>query len=91
MRSGNRKIRFLAKKGQPDIDLNIELAMDCLQQRERVQIAVVFRGRSELDLGEGRDILNYVIEALVPEYGRLPSAPEEQDRRILCTILPNTA
>ena len=81
-----REIRFLAKKGEADTAYNIAMAIDCLNEKDRVKLAVVFRGRAEAHVEEGRRILNDAIAAIVPRRGRIVQPPESRGSRIVCTI-----
>lgn len=84
-----REIRFLAKKGDADTNYNIAVATDCLNEKDRVKLAVVFRGRAEAHVEEGQHIMNDAIAALVPRRGRIVQPPEIRGSRIVCTIAPH--
>ena len=59
-----------------------------LSSRDKVQVSVVFRGREIVHVEEGRRVMANVVEALVPEHGKLEITPTQQGRRIICTIAP---
>jgi len=83
-----KEIRLRPKTGQHDIDFKVKKAAGFLAGRDKVQISVVFRGREIVHVEEGRRVMAGVVEALVPEHGKLEIAPAQQGRRIVCTVAP---
>ena len=83
-----KEIRFRPKTGQHDIDYKVKKAANFLDERDKVQVSVVFRGREIVHVEEGRRVMAEVVEALVPAHGKLETAPTQQGRRIICTISP---
>ena len=83
-----KEIRLRPKTGQHDIDFKVKKAAGFLAGRDKVQVSVVFRGREIVHVEEGRRVMEGVIEALVPEHGKLEIPPAQQGRRIICTIAP---
>ncbi len=82
-----KEIRLRPKTGQHDIDFKVKRAKQFLEQKDRVQITVVFRGREITHVSEGRRVVEGVVEALL-EYGKVESPPTQQGRRIVCTMAP---
>ena len=83
-----KEIRLRPKTGQHDIDFKVKKAAGFLSARDKVQVSVVFRGREIVHVEEGRRVIASVVEALVPEHGKLEIPPAQQGRRIVCTIAP---
>lgn len=83
-----KEIRLRPKTGKHDIDYKVRKAMTFLGARDKVQVSVVFRGREIVHVEEGRRVMEEVVEALVPEHGKLEISPSQQGRRIICTIAP---
>ena len=83
-----KEIRLRPKTGQHDIDFKVKKAAGFLSSRDKVQVSVVFRGREIVHVEEGRRVMANVVEALVPEHGKLEITPTQQGRRIICTIAP---
>ena len=83
-----KEIRLRPKTGKHDIDFKVKKASGFLESRDKVQVSVVFRGREIVHVDEGRRVIQDVIEALVPEHGKLEIPPSQQGRRIICTIAP---
>lgn len=82
-----KEIRLRPKTGQHDIDFKIKQARTFLQQKDKVQVSVVFRGREIVHVEEGRRVMQGVIESLV-ECAKVESPPMQQGRRIMCTLAP---
>jgi translation initiation factor IF-3 len=82
-----KEIRLRPKTGQHDIDFKVKQARQFLGHKDRVQISVVFRGREIAHVAEGRRVIERMIEDLL-EYGKLETPPQQQGRRIVCTIAP---
>ena len=82
-----KEIRLRPKTGVHDIDFKINQAMQFLKHKDKVQISVVFRGREIAHVDEGRKVIAGVVEKLM-EVGKLETAPQQQGRRIVCTVAP---
>lgn len=82
-----KEIRLRPKTGRHDIEFKINQAKQFLKHKDKVQISVVFRGREMAHVQEGRKVMTGVIEELL-ECGKLESQPQQQGRRIVCTVSP---
>ena len=82
-----KEIRLRPKTGEHDIDFKIKNAIKFLQQKDKVQVTVVFRGREMAHIEEGRKVMAEVLQQL-DEYGKVESAPAQHARRIMCTVSP---
>jgi translation initiation factor IF-3 len=82
-----KEIRLRPKTGEHDIDFKIKNAIKFLQQKDKVQVTVVFRGREMAHIEEGRKVMAEVLQQL-DEYGKIESAPAQHARRIMCTVSP---
>jgi translation initiation factor IF-3 len=82
-----KEIRLRPKTGQHDIDFKVKKAMGFLQHKDKVQVSVLFRGREMAHIEEGRRVMEGVVEQLL-EHGKLESPPQQNGRRMLCTIAP---
>lgn len=83
-----KEIRVRPKTGQHDIEFKVKKAIDFLKHNDKVQVTVLFRGRENAHVEEGRKVMEGIIEML-SEYGKVESTPSQQSRRLLCTIAPN--
>ena len=82
-----KEIRVRPKTGKHDIQFKVNKAIGFLEQNEKVQATILFRGRELAHIEEGRKVMEDIIE-LLSEHGKIESAPSMQARRLLCTIAP---
>ena len=82
-----KEIRVRPKTGQHDIDFKVKKAIGFLEHLDKVQVTVLFRGRENAHIDEGRKVMERIIEQL-SEYGKVESRPSQQQRRMICTIAP---
>lgn len=83
-----KEIRLRPKTGQHDIDFKVKQALGFLKHKDKVQVTVIFRGREMAHIEEGRKVMQEVVSRLVEDVGKLESAPNQQARRIMCTVAP---
>lgn len=82
-----KEIRLRPKIGDHDFDFKVNHAREFLEHRDKVTVAVIFRGREIAHIDEGRRVLDRVIEQL-QDVGKVEQAPSHQGRRIVCTLSP---
>ncbi len=82
-----KEIRLRPKTGQHDIDFKVKQAITFLQHKDKVLVTVMFRGRELAHIEEGRKVMDGII-AQLSEYGKLESPPQQQAKRMTCTISP---
>lgn len=82
-----KEIRLRPKTGDHDIEFKVKRARKFLQQKHKVQITVIFRGREMAHIEEGRRVMNDVVEEL-SDVGKVESAPAQHARRMMCTMAP---
>jgi translation initiation factor IF-3 len=82
-----KEIRLRPKTGAHDIGFKVKQAQTFLQNRDKVQISVVFRGREIVHVDEGKRVIQEVIQNL-EDIGKVESPPMQQGRRIVCTVAP---
>ena len=83
-----KEIRVRPKTGEHDIDFKVKKAIGFLKHNDKVQVTVLFRGRENAHIEEGRKVMQGIIEKL-SEFGKLESNPSQQSRRLMCTIAPH--
>jgi len=83
-----KEIRVRPKTGQHDIDFKVKKAIGFLKSNDKVQVTVLFRGRENAHIDEGRKVMDQIIEMLT-EHGKIEMSPSQQPRRMVCTIAPN--
>lgn len=82
-----KEIRLRPKTGEHDIDFKVKQAIGFLQQKDKVQVSIVFKGRENAHIDEGERVMQSVIQQLL-EHGKMESPPSKQGSKILCTIAP---
>ena len=82
-----KEIRLRPKTGDHDIEFKIKQAKGFLEHKDKVIVTVVFRGRELAHIDEGRKVMDRVVAQLL-EVGKLESAPSNQGKRMICTVMP---
>ena len=82
-----KEIRVRPKTGTHDIEFKVKKAIGFLKHNDKVQVTVLFRGRENAHIDEGRKVMDGIIEMLA-EYGKVEMSPSQQPRRMVCTIAP---
>jgi len=82
-----KEIRVRPKTGQHDIDFKVKKAIGFLENNDKVQVTILFRGRENAHIDEGRKVMDGII-AQLSEHGKVESNPSQQQRRMICTIAP---
>jgi translation initiation factor IF-3 len=82
-----KEIRLRPKTGEHDIEFKIKQAKGFLEHKDKVIVTVVFRGRELAHIDEGRKVMDRVVAELL-EVGKLESAPSNQGKRMICTVMP---
>lgn len=82
-----KEIRLRPKTGEHDIDTKVRQAKGFLQNKDKVQISVLFRGREMAHIEEGRKVMEAVIADLI-EFGKIEANPSQNGRRMTATMAP---
>ncbi len=82
-----KEIRLRPKTGQHDIDFKVKQAIGFLEHKDKVQVTVMFRGREMAHIEEGRKVMEGIIQRL-REHGKIETEPNQQARKMICTIAP---
>ena len=82
-----KEIRLRPKTGEHDIDFKVKQAVGFLQQKDKVQISLVFRGRELAHIEEGRKVMEAVIAELSAA-GKLEQHPQQMGKRMIATMSP---
>jgi translation initiation factor IF-3 len=82
-----KEIRVRPKTGQHDIDVKINRAREFLEHKDKVLLSVMFRGREMAHIEEGRRVVDEII-AKLEDVAKVESLPQQQGRRITCTLGP---
>ena len=82
-----KEIRVRPKTGDHDIETKVNQARGFLAHKDKVVISVVFRGRELAHIEEGHRVLGRILQ-LLEEAGKLEAPPQQQGKRIICTLAP---
>ncbi len=82
-----KEIRLRPKTGEHDIAFKVKQAVGFLQHKDKVQVSVVFRGRELAHIEEGKKVMEHVLIELL-QHGKIEITPQQQGKRIVCTISP---
>ena len=82
-----KEIRLRPKTGDEDIRTKIRQAQKFLENKDKVQVSVLFRGREMAHIEEGRKVMQSAIEQL-SEFGKVETFPQQHGRRMIAMIAP---
>ena len=82
-----KEIRLRPRTGEHDVNVKLNRARDFLTRNHKVQITVVFRGRELAHKEEGKRMIEEILVRLA-DVGKVEQPPQEQGRRIVCTLGP---
>ena len=82
-----RPIRVRPLTHKHYIQLKVKKAAGFLQDKHKVQITILFRGRENAHIEEGKKVMDSIM-AQLQEYGKVISKPSQEARRMICTIAP---
>ena len=82
-----KEIRVRPKTGDHDIQVKVSRAREFLTHKDKVLVSVMFRGRELAHIEEGRKVIDEVLQQL-EDVSKVESPPNQQGRRIVCTLAP---
>jgi len=85
--SKNKELRLRPKIGKHDLDFKLTKAREFLEQKDKVIISVVFRGRENAHTQEGFKVMTRVI-AQLEDISKVEQGPSMQGRRIVLILAP---
>ena len=81
-----KEIRIRPKTGEHDIDFKVKRARRFLENRDKVKINVIFRGRENAHHGRGHEMLMKIIEIL-EDVAKVEKPPGMEGGRTMSTVL----
>ena len=75
------------KTGEHDLMVKVGKAREFLENKDRVQIVVKFRGRENAHVEEGSKVMHRMIEML-EDVGKIESPPRGAHRQVVCVLAP---
>jgi translation initiation factor IF-3 len=82
-----KEIRVRPKTGEHDIDTKVSQAKKFLEQNDKVQVNVLFRGREMQHIEEGQRVMNQIMEGLL-EHCKVESPPRMEGKRMVALLAP---
>ncbi|MGL4595582.1 MAG: translation initiation factor IF-3 [Thermoguttaceae bacterium] len=82
-----KEVHLRPKTGEHDIMVKVNQVRGFLQNKDKVQISIVFKGRELAHFEEGEKVLSVMIAAL-DDIGKIEAPPKRADKRIICTVVP---
>ena len=83
----NKEIRLRPKIGDHDLDFKINKAREFLEQKDKVIVSVVFRGRENAHTDEGFKVVKRFVGQL-DDVAKIEQGPGMQGRRIVVMLSP---
>ncbi|MDR1486057.1 MAG: translation initiation factor IF-3 [Planctomycetaceae bacterium] len=85
--SKTKEVWLHPKTGEHDILVKAAKAQEFLENKDKVQVTVKFKGRELAHMEEGTKVLNKMIAAL-EAFGKIESPPKRANRQLICTLAP---
>jgi translation initiation factor IF-3 len=82
-----KEIRVRPKTGDHDINVKVNRAREFLEHKDKVIVSVMFRGRELAHIEEGKRVIDEVL-AQLQDVAKVEAQPNQQGRRIVCTLAP---
>ncbi|MDR0703602.1 MAG: translation initiation factor IF-3 [Planctomycetaceae bacterium] len=82
-----KEVRLRPKTGEHDITVKINKAREFLNNKDKVQITVSFKGRELAHIDEGEKVLKHLIAEL-DDISKIEAPPKRAEKRIICTLAP---
>jgi translation initiation factor IF-3 len=82
-----KEIRLRPKTGSHDIEVKIKQARKFLENKDKVQFTLVFRGRELAHINDGQRILDGVVQEL-NDVATLETPSTRQAKRLTCILAP---
>ena len=81
-----KEIRLRPKTGEHDIEFKIKRARRFLENRDKVKINVIFRGRENAHRDRGHEMLQGII-AILEDVAKVEKPPGMEGGRTMSTVL----
>ena len=82
-----KEIRVRPKTGDHDIQVKVNKAREFLENKDKVIVTVVYRGRELAHVDEGRKVIDDVLKQLA-DVSKVEAPPVHHGRRMICTLAP---
>lgn len=82
-----KELRLRPKTGVADVQVKVNKAREFLAKKDKVTLAIMFRGREMAHIEEGGKLLDSVI-AQLEDVAKVEAAPKQMGKRMWCTLAP---
>jgi translation initiation factor IF-3 len=82
-----KEIRVRPKTGDHDIEVKVKRAREFLENKDKVLVNVMFRGRELAHIDEGRRVMNEVLQ-LLDDVAKVEKTPSMEGRRMTAIVAP---
>lgn len=82
-----KEVRLRPKTGDHDIEFKLNQAKGFLENKDKVQITVVFRGREKAHIDEGKKVIEAFVNGLL-EVGKIEHSISFQGSKFIATVSP---
>jgi translation initiation factor IF-3 len=83
-----KELRVRPKTGEHDVDTKLAQARKFLEDNDKVQVTVLFRGREMQHQHEGRRVLDGILAKLA-DVGKVERPPAMDGKRLTALIMPS--
>ena len=84
-----KEIRVRPKTGDEDIRVKVRKAREFLEEKDKVQVNVLFRGRELAHIDEGRRVMEEVL-LLLEDVAKVEKSPSMEGKRLTALVAPRT-
>ena len=84
-----KEIRVRPKTGDEDIRVKVRKAREFLEEKDKVQVNVLFRGRELAHIDEGRRVMEEVLQ-LLDDVAKVEKSPSMEGKRLTALVAPRT-
>ncbi|GIW89543.1 MAG: translation initiation factor IF-3 [Isosphaeraceae bacterium] len=84
-----KEIRVRPKTGDEDIRVKVRKAREFLEDKDKVLVNVLFRGRELAHIEEGRKVMDEVLQML-EDVCRIEKAPSMEGKRLTALVAPRS-
>jgi len=82
-----KEVKLGPKTDTHDFDFKAKHVRRFLEEGNKAKVTVRFKGREMAHIDEGRKVMDRVVAELL-EVGKMESAPSNQGKRMICTVMP---
>ena len=82
-----KELRLRPKTGVADVRVKVNKAKEFLAKKDKVMIAIMFRGREMAHVDEGEKLLQSIISSL-EDVAKVEAAPKQLGKRMWCVLAP---